>query len=74
MSKRKNIPFFSTALSAEINQLAMRSEVPALAVASDSTVGNYSSNFVMDPSNAELIQRHVHEQRERVGEKLHFFL
>jgi len=54
---------FHSALSAEINQLALRSELPALPVASDSAVGNYSSNFVMDPSNTELIQRHLHEQR-----------
>ena len=38
------------------------------AAASDSTIGKYSSNFVMDPSNAELIQRHLHEQRGPIGE------
>ena len=65
---------FHSALSAEINQLALRSELPALPVASDSAVGNYSSNFVMDPSNTELIQRHLHEQRGHFGEKLYFFL
>ena len=58
----------STALSAEVNQLALRSELPALPVASDSAVANYSSNLVMDPSSAELIQRHLHEPRGRIGE------
>ena len=52
-------------LSAEIGQLAVRNELPAIPTASDSTVGN----FVMDPSDAELIQRHLHEQRGRVGKK-----
>lgn len=67
-AKKKEHTTFSTALSAEINQLAVRSELPDLSGASDSTVGNYSSNVVMDPSNAELIQRHFREQRGRVGE------
>ena len=56
-----------------MNQLAVRSKLPALSGASDSTVGNDSSNFVMDGSNAELIQRHFHEQRGRVGEILCVF-
>lgn len=58
----------STALSAEVNQLALRSELQALPVASDSAVGHCSRNFVMDRSNAELIQRHLHEQRGPIGE------
>ena len=56
-------------LSAEIGQLAIRNELPAIPTARDSTVGNYNSNFVMDPSDAELIQRHLHEQRGRVGKR-----
>lgn len=59
----------SVTLSAEVGHLAIRDELPALPIASDSTLGNYSSNFVMDPSDAELIQRHLHEQRGRVGKK-----
>ena len=59
------------ALSAGIGQLAIGNELP---IACDSTGDNYSSNFVMDASDAELIQRHLHEQRGRVGENLYFFL
>ncbi|KAL9979206.1 hypothetical protein ACROYT_G016836 [Oculina patagonica] len=53
-------------IEAEIGQLAIRNEITALPIASDSTVGNYSSSFVMDPSDAELVQRHLHEQRGHV--------
>ena len=59
---------------AEIGQLAIKNELPAVPVATSSTVGNQSSSFVMDPSDAELIQRHLHEQRGRIGKKLEFFL
>lgn len=70
MPKRISFSFHS-ALSAEINQLASRSELPALPLDSDSAIGNnYSTSFVMDPSNAELIQRYLREERGRVGEKL----
>ncbi|XP_078373923.1 uncharacterized protein LOC144657462 [Oculina patagonica] len=53
-------------IAAEVGHLAIRDELSALPIVSDSTVGNYSSNFVMDPSDAELVQRHLHEQRGRV--------
>ena len=66
--------FLFIALSAEVSQqLAMRHELPALPIASDSTADIYSSNFVMDPSNAELMQRHFHEQRGPVGKKSYDF-
>ena len=66
--QKKELPTLSTALSAAVNQLALRSELPALPVASDSKVGNYSRNFVMDPSKVELFQKHSHEQRGPIGE------
>ncbi|KAL9967459.1 hypothetical protein ACROYT_G025681 [Oculina patagonica] len=53
-------------IAAEMGQLAIRNELPALPIARGSTADNYSRNFVMDPSDAELIQRHLHEQRGRV--------
>ncbi|KAJ7333153.1 hypothetical protein OS493_018329 [Desmophyllum pertusum] len=49
-----------------MGQLAIRKEYPALPITSDSTVGNYNSSFVTDPSDAELIQRYVHQQRGHV--------
>ena len=66
--QKESSPTLSIALSAEVNHLASRCESTVLPVASDPTIGKYSSNFVMDPSNAELIQRHLHEQRGRIGE------
>lgn len=65
--EREKDEILSIDLSAEIGHLAIRNELPALSIASDSTVGNCSSNFMMDPSDAELIQRYLHEQRGRVG-------
>ena len=62
-------------LSAEAGQLVRRKESPMLPTASDSTACSPSvSNFVMDPSDAELIQRHVQEQRGHIGKRLQFFL
>ncbi|XP_078374047.1 uncharacterized protein LOC144657574 isoform X2 [Oculina patagonica] len=60
-------------IAAEIGKLAIKNELPAtvLPIASGSTVGNYSSNFVMDPSDAELVQRHLHEQHGRVEINYH---
>ncbi|KAJ7393461.1 hypothetical protein OS493_006440 [Desmophyllum pertusum] len=56
-------------IAAEMGRLAIRNEFPALPTTSDSTVGNYnsSSSFVMDSSDAELRQRHVHQPRGPVG-------
>ncbi|KAJ7384654.1 hypothetical protein OS493_020234 [Desmophyllum pertusum] len=46
-------------ITAEMSQLTIRNEYPAVPTTSDSTVGNYnsSSSFVMDSSDAELRQR-----------------
>ena len=46
-----------------------------LPTASDSTAGSSNvSSFVMDPSDAELIQRHIQEERGHIGKRLQFFL
>ena len=67
--KGSDTHFSFIVLSAEMGRLANRYEFPALPTTSDSTVGNYSSSssFVIDSSDAELRQRHVHQQRGPVG-------
>ena len=76
ISARRNRQYFeihciykNAPLGGVLQVLAIGSESPPLPITSDSNVGNYSSNFVMDPSDAELIQRHLHEQRGRIGKK-----
>ena len=68
-AKGSNNHFHIVVLSAEMGRLAIRNEYPAVPTTSDSTVGNYnsSSSFVMDLSDAELRQTHVHQQRGPAG-------
>ncbi|KAL9971284.1 hypothetical protein ACROYT_G023792 [Oculina patagonica] len=53
-------------IAAETGKLAIKTELPALPTASGSTVDNYCSNFVMDASDADLVQRHLRKEHGRV--------
>ena len=57
-------------LSAAAGQLVTRRKSSLLPTKSDSTAGSSNvSSLVMDPSDAELIQRHLQEQSGHIGKK-----